>query len=206
MSTTTIRLDDELKKEVTQRLDALGMNFNTFVVMAAKQLVAQNKLPFATEVPKNETYDEQLARFQKLLDRADYELTYERDKAIPLSQVAEEFEGYQIDWYTVSLTFEANQNLKAITDYIAFNLCSPLTATKTHRALIKGLEKLRFTAYSYPYLKNRKPKFKLNHDLQHFLLYKKYLAFFYVDKYDKAVYVTNILTSGQDFALLFGDD
>lgn len=52
MSTTTIRLDDELKKEVTQRLDALGMNFNTFVVMAAKQLVAQNKLPFATEVPK----------------------------------------------------------------------------------------------------------------------------------------------------------
>ena len=97
MSTTTIRLDDELKKEVMQHLDALGMNFNTFVVMAAKQLVAQNKLPFATEVAKNETYDEQLARFQKLLDRADYELTYERDKAIPLNQVAEEFEGYQID-------------------------------------------------------------------------------------------------------------
>lgn len=97
MITTTVRLDDELKKAVTLRLDALGLNFNTFVVMAAKQLVAQNKLPFSTQVPLNETDDEQLARFQTLVDHANYELTYEREKAIPLSQVAENLPEYKVD-------------------------------------------------------------------------------------------------------------
>ena len=49
---TTIRMDSSLKDAAVSRLDALGMNFNTFVVMATKQLVAQNRLPFSTEVPR----------------------------------------------------------------------------------------------------------------------------------------------------------
>ena len=45
MKTTTIRMDDELKRKAY---------FNTFVVMATKQLVAQNKIPFELVVPKED--------------------------------------------------------------------------------------------------------------------------------------------------------
>lgn len=51
MKSTTIRMDDELKKEACDKLEALGLNFNTFVVMATKQLVAQNRVPFDLVVP-----------------------------------------------------------------------------------------------------------------------------------------------------------
>jgi antitoxin component of RelBE/YafQ-DinJ toxin-antitoxin module len=44
-------MDENLKKEINFRLEALGLSFNTFVVMAGKQLVAQNELPFTTKVP-----------------------------------------------------------------------------------------------------------------------------------------------------------
>ena len=53
MKSTTIRMDEDLKKEASQRLEALGLNFNTFVVMATKQLVAQNRIPFDLVVPEH---------------------------------------------------------------------------------------------------------------------------------------------------------
>ncbi len=51
MKSTTIRMDDDLKREASVKLEALGLNFNTFVVMATKQLVAQNRIPFDLVVP-----------------------------------------------------------------------------------------------------------------------------------------------------------
>ena len=51
MKSTTIRMDDGLKREASEKLEALGLNFNTFVVMATKQLVAQNRIPFDLVVP-----------------------------------------------------------------------------------------------------------------------------------------------------------
>ena len=48
---TTIRMDEDLKREASLKLEALGLNFNTFVVMATKQLVAQNRIPFDLIVP-----------------------------------------------------------------------------------------------------------------------------------------------------------
>ncbi len=51
IKTTTIRMDEDLKKEAVEKLEALGLNFNTFVVMATKQLVAQNRIPFDLVVP-----------------------------------------------------------------------------------------------------------------------------------------------------------
>lgn len=57
-SSTTIRLDDKLKKELQKDLDAAGISMNTYFVMAAKQLVLQKRIPFevltAPEIP-NET-------------------------------------------------------------------------------------------------------------------------------------------------------
>lgn len=46
----TIRMNDDLKARVNQTLDAMGMNFNTYVTMASIQLVNQQRLPFDTSV------------------------------------------------------------------------------------------------------------------------------------------------------------
>lgn len=58
ISSTTIRLNDKLKKELQKDLDAAGISMNTYFVMAAKQLVLQKRIPFevltASEIP-NET-------------------------------------------------------------------------------------------------------------------------------------------------------
>lgn len=45
-SSTTIRLDDDLKKELQKDLDVAGISMNTYFVMAAKQLVLQKRIPF----------------------------------------------------------------------------------------------------------------------------------------------------------------
>lgn len=44
--TTTIRLDEELKKELTHDLDIMGLNINAYFTMAVKQLVLKKKIPF----------------------------------------------------------------------------------------------------------------------------------------------------------------
>ena len=51
MKSTTIRMDDGLKREASAKLEALGLNFNTFVVMATRQFVTQNRIPFELNVP-----------------------------------------------------------------------------------------------------------------------------------------------------------
>ncbi len=52
MKSTTIRMDDDLKREASLKLEALGLNFNAFVVMATVQLVEQNRVPFDLVVPE----------------------------------------------------------------------------------------------------------------------------------------------------------
>jgi len=51
-TSTTVRMDDDLKKQVNFILEALGLNFNTFIVMASKQLVYEKGLPFEAKIPK----------------------------------------------------------------------------------------------------------------------------------------------------------
>ena len=43
---TTIRLDDDLKAEMTKDLELMGLNINSYFNMAARQLVIQKKIPF----------------------------------------------------------------------------------------------------------------------------------------------------------------
>ena len=52
MSTTTVRMDDDLKAEVNAILDSMGLNFNTFVNMASVQLGAQRRIPFEVKAPE----------------------------------------------------------------------------------------------------------------------------------------------------------
>lgn len=59
MSTTTIRLDDDLKKQLSKQLKTAGISINAYFTMAAKQLVIQKKIPFEIltepEVPNEVT-------------------------------------------------------------------------------------------------------------------------------------------------------
>lgn len=43
MSTTTIRLDDNLKKQLSKQLKATGLSINAYFTLAAKQLVIQKR-------------------------------------------------------------------------------------------------------------------------------------------------------------------
>lgn len=52
MSVITIRMDDELKSEMTETLESMGLNVTTFFTMAAKQLVARQELPFEVKAGK----------------------------------------------------------------------------------------------------------------------------------------------------------
>ena len=64
---TTIRLDDELRDELEPRLKAAGLSLNGYLVMAAKQFVIQNKIPFEVIVPEeipNETTHKALIEAQ----------------------------------------------------------------------------------------------------------------------------------------------
>lgn len=51
MTTKTIRMDDELSAQTTSKLKELGLSFNTYVILAAKQLIIQNRIPFSLELP-----------------------------------------------------------------------------------------------------------------------------------------------------------
>jgi addiction module RelB/DinJ family antitoxin len=64
-------MDESLKEEVSERLDALGLSFNTFVNMAAKQLVAQERIPFSLDVPGRK---HELSRFEEKLRQAENEI------------------------------------------------------------------------------------------------------------------------------------
>lgn len=51
---TTIRLDDDLKKELTKELSSMGLSINGYFNLAARQLVIQKKVPFEVLVESNE--------------------------------------------------------------------------------------------------------------------------------------------------------
>lgn len=58
MGDITIRMNDDLKNHVTNTLDAMGLNFNTYVTMARIQLVNQQRLPFDTSVAQSRSNEE----------------------------------------------------------------------------------------------------------------------------------------------------
>ncbi|QGG61900.1 damage-inducible protein J [Loigolactobacillus bifermentans] len=58
MSTTTIRIDDALKKDLDKRLKETGLTLNGYLNLAIRQFVIQNKVPFEVLTPEaqpNET-------------------------------------------------------------------------------------------------------------------------------------------------------
>lgn len=56
---TTIRINDSLKSQANDILESIGLSYNSFVVMATRQLVNQRKIPFeiipTPQTPTEET-------------------------------------------------------------------------------------------------------------------------------------------------------
>ena len=56
---TTLRIDEDIKREATDILDSMGISFNGYLNMAIRQLINQRRIPFdvipAREVPNEET-------------------------------------------------------------------------------------------------------------------------------------------------------
>ncbi len=51
MATTTITLDDDVKRETTEILNSIGMTLSGYFNLAARQLCIKRRVPFEIEAP-----------------------------------------------------------------------------------------------------------------------------------------------------------
>lgn len=51
MTTVSLRFDDQMKKELDEMCDAMGMNLTTFFMIYAKKALRDRKIPFDLEAP-----------------------------------------------------------------------------------------------------------------------------------------------------------
>ncbi len=56
---TTLRIDEDVKREATDILESMGISFNGYLNMAIRQLINQHRIPFdivpAHKIPNEET-------------------------------------------------------------------------------------------------------------------------------------------------------
>ena len=66
MTTISLRFDDELKKQLDETCDAMGMNLTTFFMIYAKKALRERKIPFEIEALADPFYSESnLTQLQK---------------------------------------------------------------------------------------------------------------------------------------------
>jgi DNA-damage-inducible protein J len=66
MTTVSIRLDDQEKKELDEMLSAMGMSISTFYSIYTKAALRQRRIPFPIEAPRDPFYSpENLAQLKK---------------------------------------------------------------------------------------------------------------------------------------------
>ena len=53
-----LRLDDEMKKELDQMCDEMGMNLTTFFMIYAKKALRDRKIPFEVAAPADPFYSD----------------------------------------------------------------------------------------------------------------------------------------------------
>lgn len=65
MTTISLRFDDQMKRDLDEICDAMGMNLTTFFTIYAKKVLRDRKIPFEIEAPVMTDYVE------RALDEAD---------------------------------------------------------------------------------------------------------------------------------------
>lgn len=56
MTTISIRLDDEMKQELDEMCDEMGMSLSTFFTIYAKRALRDRKIPFEVAAPVESAY------------------------------------------------------------------------------------------------------------------------------------------------------
>ena len=58
MTTVSLRFDDEMKKQLDEMCDEMGMNLTTFFMIYAKKALRDRKIPFDIAAPLEPFYSE----------------------------------------------------------------------------------------------------------------------------------------------------
>ena len=66
MTTVSLRMDDEMKKELDEMCDAMGINISTFYMIYTKKALRERRIPFDVEAPLEPFYSEEnMAQLRK---------------------------------------------------------------------------------------------------------------------------------------------
>lgn len=66
MTTVTLRFDDNMKKELDEMVDQMGMNLTTFFMVYAKRALRERRIPFEITAPAEPFYSaENMEQLQK---------------------------------------------------------------------------------------------------------------------------------------------
>ena len=58
MTTISLRLDDDLKNELDEMCEEMGLNLTTFFMLYAKKAIRDRKIPFEIAAPRDPFYSE----------------------------------------------------------------------------------------------------------------------------------------------------
>ena len=65
MTTVSLRFDDDMKRELDEICDEMGMNLTTFFTIYAKKVLRDRKIPFEISAPVDPFYSESNIRMIK---------------------------------------------------------------------------------------------------------------------------------------------
>ena len=65
MTTVSLRFDDDMKRELDEICDEMGMNLTTFFTIYAKKVLRDRKIPFEISAPVDPFYSESNIRLIK---------------------------------------------------------------------------------------------------------------------------------------------
>lgn len=58
MTTVSLRFEDDMKRELDEMCDEMGMNITTFFMIYAKKALRDRKIPFEIAAPRDSFYSE----------------------------------------------------------------------------------------------------------------------------------------------------
>lgn len=58
MTTVSLRFEDDMKRELDEMCDEMGMNITTFFMIYAKKALRDRKIPFEIAAPRDPFYSE----------------------------------------------------------------------------------------------------------------------------------------------------
>lgn len=58
MTTVSLRMDDDMKRELDEMCEAMGMNISTFYMVYTKRALRERRIPFDIEAPIDPFYSD----------------------------------------------------------------------------------------------------------------------------------------------------